>query len=153
MVLKQISKRDKKSIVSDFEAMGFLGIVDVKGRLELDNDVLFVDGKPKAFLFEGKYYPTLKVVRANLDISFKTVTIDMGAIPFVTKGADIMRPGIVSVSEDVKSGDFIVIIDEKNKVPLAVGLALLDSFELMALKSGKVVRNLHFAGDLIWALG
>ena len=78
-----------------------------------------------------------------------TVTVDMGAVKFVVNGADIMRPGIVDIGT-FDSGEFIVIIDVNNKMPLAVGIANMDSSEMESVSSGKVVKNIHYVGDEIW---
>ena len=74
----------------------------------------------------------------------------MGAIKFVINGADIMRPGITEIEEGIVKGDFVVIADEKNKNPLAIGIALYDSGEMKKITSGKVVKNIHYVGDEIW---
>ena len=53
-----------------------------------------MDGEPYIIIIDGKPFPTLKAALAN-EIKGKTVTVDMGAIKFVSNGADIMSPGIV----------------------------------------------------------
>ena len=74
----------------------------------------------------------------------------MGAIKFVVNGADIMRPGITEIQDGIEKDKFVVVIDEKNKKPLAVGLALFNSQEMQTATSGKVIKNIHFVGDEIW---
>ena len=44
----------------------------------------------------------------------------------VVNGADVMRPGIVAVSDDVVAGGPVQIVDERHKKPLAIGVALMD---------------------------
>jgi len=76
--------------------------------------------------------------------------VDMGAVPYVTNGADVMGPGIVEVDPDIKEGDMVWIRDMTHKRPLAIGKALV-SAEVMAAKApGKAIKNLHFVGDKIW---
>jgi predicted RNA-binding protein (TIGR00451 family) len=70
-------------------------------------------------------------------------------VKFVSNGADIMRPGIVDIGE-FKLGDFVSIVDENNKKPIAVGEALFDSVSMKGMDSGKVVKMVHYVGDKIW---
>lgn len=116
---------------------------DIK-YLKVNNEILF-------FYHEDKIIPTLRnLLKENF---LKKITVDMGAVKFVCSGADIMRPGITEVEDDIKEGDIICVIDEKNKQPLAVGMALLNTEDLREQDKGKSVRNIHFAGDDIWGLG
>ena len=62
----------------------------------------------------------------------------MGAVKFVVSGADIMRPGITDIDEDIHEGEIIVIIDENNKKPLAVGKALLSATEMKEQEKGNL---------------
>ena len=55
------------------------------------------------------------------------MTVDTGAIPYVVNGADIMRPGIVAVTDDVKANAPVQIVDERHGKPLAIGIALFDA--------------------------
>lgn len=74
----------------------------------------------------------------------------MGAVKYVISGADIMRPGVVEIESEIMSGDFVLIIDVNNKKPLAVGVALFGSAEMREMKTGKVVKNIHYVGDDVW---
>ena len=74
----------------------------------------------------------------------------MGAIRFVSNGADIMSPGIVAASEGVEAGDIVLIIDETHGKPLAIGVSLISGEEMVANDSGKAVATKHYVGDDIW---
>ncbi len=76
----------------------------------------------------------------------------MGAVKFVTSGADIMRPGIVHIDEGITKDDAVAIVDQTHKKPLAVGIALHSSEEMQKVSSGKVVKNIHYVGDWIWKM-
>jgi PUA domain protein len=78
------------------------------------------------------------------------VTVDMGAIPHICNGADIMLPGIVSVNGNFNSGAIVVIADEKYGKFIAVGKALISSDEIKSVKSGRIIKNIHFIGDDVW---
>ncbi|MBN2733393.1 MAG: DUF1947 domain-containing protein [Methanomicrobiaceae archaeon] len=116
-----------------------------------DVTIYLVDKKPYLMEINGSVFPTLRGAVAN-PFTEKQVVVDSGAIPFMAKGADLMRPGIVSVSDDFKEGDLLVIVEESYKKPLAVGVALMNSGDMMAAESGKVAKNIHYVGDEIWNL-
>ena len=99
----------------------------------------------------GWVFPT---VRGAIERPFpeRTIAVDMGAIPFVIKGADIMRPGVVSVTADVKKGAPAIVVDERHQKPLAVVVALLDAPALRSEAKGKVAKMVHHVGDTLWAL-
>jgi PUA-domain protein len=99
----------------------------------------------------GSVFPTL---HGAVDRPFpeKRITVDPGAIPFMAKGADLMRPGIVSASDDIKKGKPVIIAEEKHNKPLAIGIALMDTEEMMAAETGKTAKNVHHVGDEIWSL-
>ena len=104
------------------------------------------------FYHQDKIIPTLKSLLDCADIfnAIKKAVVDMGAVKFVTSGADIMRPGIVETDEGIKKGDAIAIVDVDNRKPLAVGIAMFSSEEIPEMKSGKVVKSIHYVGDNIW---
>ena len=124
--------------------------VDV-GFLE-GREVVFVDGEINYIIDpqEGPYYTLDGVYR------FKPqshgVTVDMGAVKFVTNGADIMAPGIIDADPAIKENDIVWICDEKNKRALAIGKALMDGPEMVSGSKGKAIRNIHHVGDHLWEL-
>lgn len=120
--------------------------------LEVDpHPFILVDGNPTAIIINKKPFPTLKAALEN-DIGGKKVTVDMGAVKFVTNGADIMSPGIVASDKDVKPRDVVVIVEETHKKPLAIGIALVSGEEMVENDSGKAIENIHYVGDDIWNL-
>lgn len=120
--------------------------------LEVDpHPFVLVDGKPAVIIINEKPFPTLKAALEN-DIGGKKVTVDMGAVKFVTNGADIMSPGIVASDKDVKSNDVVVVVEETHKKPLAIGIALISGEKMVENDSGKAIENIHHIGDDIWNL-
>ncbi len=112
---------------------------------------ILVDGQPWLFSVEDAvYFPTVRGAMA-IKPKRKRVTVDMGAVKFVAKGADIMSPGIVAVDPDVRTGDLVVVCDEVHGKPLAVGRALVDADAMMGNR-GKAVKSIHYVGDRIWNL-
>jgi PUA domain protein len=80
------------------------------------------------------------------------VTIDMGAIGFITKGADVMAPGITDADPGIQKDDIVWVCDEKHHKTLAVGIALLTGEEMKLKQPGKAVKILHYVGDRLWTL-
>lgn len=125
-----------------------------KDTLELAEDtsnkpkIILLNGQPAFFYYGEKLIPLLKYLQQHELL--KKVTVDMGAIKFIVNGADVMRPGIVAIDDNVHQDEPVVIIDEKNKKPIAVGFPLLDGADLMVLKNGKAVKIIHYVGDALW---
>jgi PUA domain protein len=109
--------------------------------------VISAGGKPVLLLLE-KPVPLLSIVHS---VRLKRVVVDMGAVPYVARGADIMAPGVVSADKDIEPGATVAVVDERHEKPLAVGLAEVRGCEMKG-PSGRVVKNLHHVGDKIWGL-
>jgi len=116
-----------------------------------DMGLVYVNGEIDAFILQGKAFLTVRgLLKYPATKSF--VTVDMGAIRFVINGADIMGPGIVEADVTLQPGDMVWVRDEKNKKPLAVGLALVTGSEMAAKKPGKAIKSILFVGDKLWKL-
>ena len=110
--------------------------------------ILLRNGEPTFIERGAAFIPELHfILKKN---TLKTVTIDMAAIKFIINGADVMRPGIVAADEAIKEGEYVAIVDQKNRKPLAIGSALVSSEALKTMDKGKAVKNLHYVGDDIW---
>ncbi len=112
--------------------------------------IYLINGKPLFFKIENRVLPTL-FFQDFLSQSPKIV-VDMGAVPYVCNGADVMAPGIVHIEGEFGKGDLVLIVDEKHSKPLAVGESLQDSKSVRNAKQGAVIRNLHFVSDKVWNL-
>ncbi|MEN6342298.1 MAG: RNA-binding protein [Methanospirillum sp.] len=110
-----------------------------------------VDREPLLFERGGVLFPTLRGAMAR-PFSARRITVDMGAVRFVVNGADIMRPGIVAVSDDVRADRPALVVEERHGKPLAVCIARLDADAMRAETGGKVCKNIHHVGDEIWGL-
>ncbi|PWR76153.1 RNA-binding protein [Methanospirillum stamsii] len=121
--------------------------------IETNQDVhlYLIDKEPLILEKDGILFPSL---RGALSRPFpqKKIIVDMGAVSFVINGADIMRPGVVDVTPDVKAGKPVQIVDERHGKPLALGIALFDAEDLLAQEKGKIARTWHYVGDDIWNL-
>ena len=146
-----LKKKKIKEIKADLGEYGQL--LEGKKKVEIleaePNSFILVDGEPYIIIIDGKSFPTLKAILAS-DIESKTVTVDMGAIRFVSNGADIMSPGIVDATDDIAPEDIVLIVDETHGKPLAIGVSLITGKEMVENDSGKAVLTKHYVGDDIW---
>ena len=80
---------------------------------------------------------------------FPNVMVDVGAIKFVCKGANVMRPGVTKFSTFEK-GQIVCVIEESQHKFLAVGKAEMSSEQMKEVDKGMVVKNLHYISDDYW---
>lgn len=117
-----------------------------------DFDVVFVGGDILGIVVDGTPFLTVRgILRYRPEK--RSVTVDMGAVPYVTNGADVMGPGIVDADESIAEGDMVWIRDVKNGAPLAVGRALRSGAELKSKAGGKAIKTIHYVGDKLWKTG
>jgi len=105
-----------------------------KEKFEIDDEIILINGHPFFFYYEKRLVPTLKLISENNIL--KTITIDMGAVKFVAKGADIMRPGITKIDETIEMNDLVTIVDETHNKAIGIGLALFSGKEMQNVTSG-----------------
>jgi PUA domain protein len=145
--IKQIIQTLKNRYSSDF--------FDIRSSVEMGNleefEIILVDNNICFMIIEDNIVFTLRGLYKYQPKEF-FVIVDMGAVGFVTKGADIMAPGIIDADECIQENDYVWICDEKHKKPLAVGIALINGEEMKCKKTGKAIKNLHFVGDRLWNL-
>ena len=117
-----------------------------------DFNVIFVGGDILGMMIDDTPFLTVRGVLKYKPVR-KYVTVDMGAVPFVTNGADVMGPGITDAEDSIEEGDLVWIRDCKNLVPLAIGRALRSAEEMKAKSGGKAIKSLHYVGDKLWKTG
>lgn len=150
MKKKRLRKSEVRELLEQVKERFGKELISRKDKVEIlqgEYDIILVNDNPKFFYHQEVLLPTLKLLQQEMVL--KTVTVDMGAIRFVASGADIMRPGIVSMS-DFPEGEFVAVIDEQNKKPLSISRALASSEEMKAMEKGKALQNIHFVGDKLW---
>jgi PUA domain protein len=149
--LEDIKEDVGKTYNQDFLNKIFPKKSKVEKILTEEDDILYAVND-KLVLWKSKegYIPVLTFLLGNR-VGMKTIVVDMGAVKFVTiNQADIMRPGVTKIDENIEKGDIVRIADEDNDRTLAVGKALYDAKEMKAKQSGKVVKNLHTINDSVW---
>ena len=122
-------------------------LVELSGT---DVELVLVDGEPLVAYFDPGE-PSLTVRGANaFEPEGHVVTVDAGAVSFVSDGADVMRPGIVEVTDDIEAGDVVLVVEETHGKVLAVGRSRVDADDLLG-DEGKVVDSIHHVGDDLFA--
>jgi PUA-domain protein len=145
LILNELSERLKVEMET---LLGSKPIVEI---LEVETSKIYlVNGKPFFFKIEDRILPTL--LFGDLISQAPKIVVDMGAVPYVCNGADIMAPGIVRIEGEFSEGDLVLIVDEKHDKPLALGESLYDSQTAGKIKQGALAKNLHFVSDKIWNL-
>ena len=109
--------------------------------------VFIIDGDVKLARRDAVLFPTL--VNESVE-GLPSVLVDMGAIPFVCNGADVMSPGITGIEGDFGEGDLVIVRDESHRKSLAVGVALASSEDMREMPKGKAVKSIHYVGDKLW---
>jgi PUA-domain protein len=126
--------------------------LDLKANVEIvESDVgeiYLIEGKPILYRSDDKILPTL--LFTEFTSKAPKIVVDMGAIPYVCKGATVMAPGIVRIEGEFAVGDLVLIVDMKHGKALALGESLLDSETAKQTKKGPVVKTLHYVSDKIW---
>jgi PUA domain protein len=144
---KQVLTEAQANLKLDLDALfGAKAIVEV---VESDvGEVYLVGGKPLFFKAGDKVLPTLHF--SEFTSKAPKIVVDMGAVPYVCKGATVMAPGIVRIEGEFRKGDLVLVVDVKFGKALALGESLMDAETAKATKKGPVVKTLHYVSDKIW---
>ncbi|MEK6823243.1 MAG: DUF1947 domain-containing protein [Nanoarchaeota archaeon] len=151
---RQLSKNDKEAInaalATRFGVEEFLQKKQPAELVEEDGlKYITIEGVPTLFYgADGSVYPTLKLLLKHQLLP--AIPVDMGAVKFVTSGADVMRPGIKAIDVTLKKDQLVCVVDEKHNKPLAVGIMLMSGEDATKATSGKTVKNVHWIGDKMW---
>lgn len=147
---KNIKNKMLKDLVSTFgEELSYLEDKTLEKITLEEYSLILVDGKPLLFEIQGHLFPT---VRGALEMGLqkRVVIVDKGAIRFVSNGADIMAPGVLTADPEIKEGDLVIIVEETHRKPLAIGKALMGGSEMVEATSGKAIKSITHVGDKLW---
>lgn len=152
----------KSNLISKSETTSLLKIVSERWEIEfpkiknlkvhqITNDAQIITGEGiKILKINDDYLPFLSETE-TLE-KFPNVTVDMGAVKFMCKGANLMRPGIKKFTEFEKD-KLVCIVEESQHKFLAVGKAIVSSSELEKMEKGEVIKNMHYISDNFWEIG
>ena len=154
--------RLKSNLISKSETSALLKTVSERWGIKLpkmknlkvhqildDAQIITGDGI-KILKVDGDYLPFLSETK-TLE-RFPAVTVDMGAVKFMCKGANLMRPGIKEFTEFQKD-KLVCIVEESQHKFLAVGKSMVSSLELEDMEKGEVIKNIHYISDKFWETG
>lgn len=141
--MENAAKTLKIDLDADFGSKATVEVVESEV-----GEIYLITNRAVLFKSTEKVLPTL--LFSEFSAKAPKIVVDMGAIPYVCKGATVMAPGIVQVEDDFRTGDIVVIVDMKHRKTLAVGEALMDSVTARQTKKGPIVKNLHYVGDKVW---
>jgi len=144
---KQIIEEASQKLRIDLDALfGFKANVEV---VESDvGEIYLIAGKPVLYKVVDTILPTL--LFGEFIAKAPKIVVDMGAIPYVCKGATVMAPGIVRIDGEFGKGDIVIVVDMKHGKALALGESLVDAVTAKTTKKGPVVKTLHYVSDKIW---
>ncbi|AJM92763.1 PUA domain-containing protein [Nitrosopumilus piranensis] len=148
-----ISKSETSALlktVSEQWGIEFPKIKNLKVHQILDNAQIITGNGIKILKINDEYLPFLS--ETKMLERFPNVTVDMGAVKFMCKGANLMRPGIKSFTEFEKD-KLVCIVEESQHKVLAVGKSVVSSSELEKMDKGEVLKNLHYISDKFWETG
>ncbi|NCN86342.1 RNA-binding protein [archaeon] len=144
--MRHLSNKEIKSLI---ELIPKSYSLDKRDEIVEKDRIIYRNSEKLFIILEKNKKEITKVIphlKNLVEEGFKSVYVDHGAIPFIIKGADLMRPGIQKI-EDFSKDEIILIKDEEHKKTIAVGRALFSSEEMTEQKKGISVKVLHFLGD------
>ncbi len=153
---KKSSKMLKNELIASFgnsiDTISEKGSNVETGTLDNGGSVIFFKKEPFFFKLPGSGTRWVPFIDVAKELSMKQVMIDQPAVPYIASGADVMRPGVVNVDDNINEGDIVAIIDEKNHVIVAIGVAMFTTDGIKNTEKGKVVKTVHHVGDKYWTL-
>lgn len=118
---------------------------------QIENNAQIITGKGiKILRIDDDYLPFLS--ETEMLQKFPNVMVDMGAVKFMCKGANVMRPGIKKNTEFEKD-KLVCIVEESRHKFLAIGKSMVSSTELENMDKGEIIKNMHYISDKFWETG
>ena len=142
-LLEKASEKLKIDLEQIFKAKANVELIQTEFA-----EIYLINNKPSLVKIGENVFPTL-VFNEFFALATKVV-VNMGAVPYICNGANVMAPGIVRFEGQFREGDFVLVADEKHGKPIAVGEIIYDMDAAKKATHGIVVRNVHFVGDKIW---
>ena len=136
--------------VSDDWGIEFPKMKNVKVHQILNDAQIITGDGLKILKINQDYIPFLS--ETEILKKFPSVEVDMGAVKFMCKGANLMRPGIKKFTEFEKD-KLVCIVEETHHKFLAIGKAMVSSLEVENMEKGEVIQNIHYISDKFWETG
>lgn len=156
MKASYLSKRDAAKLLSKLKELGWARSLEAgkpRSVLRIVDEDFIIYGILGFIICEKgeRIFPTVheEYNRKLLD-ELPALVVDMGAVPYIARGAGVMRPGITDFRGEFRRGELLVIRDERNLKPLSISIALEGSEKCKEMSRGKVAENIHHVNDRIW---
>ena len=151
----------KSNLISKSETSALLKTISEKWGINLPKikNVKVHQISDEAQIITGNGIKILKVDDSYLPFlsetetleKFPNVMVDMGAVKFMCKGANVMRPGIKNYTEFEKD-QIVCVIEESQHKFLAIGKAIVPSSEMKSIEKGEILKNMHYISDKFWEI-
>ena len=153
---KRMRSKEVKALAKELEDVMGVPVFSEEDGVDMaestDYNLIFVKSDILGLVYEDKPFLTIRGI-LKYRPERRAVTVDMGAVPYVTNGADVMGPGITEADPEIAEGDMVWIRDARNGAPLAIGVALRTGEALASKEPGKAIKTIHFVGDKLWKTG
>ena len=151
----RLKRKEIKQFLDQLQTKFNIPLFDEKSAVDtaqFDNQkILLINDHIDFFYYKDTIFFTLKGLYRYQPKDY-FVIVDMGAVGFVTNGADVMAPGIVDADTKITPSDLVWIADETHKKPLGIGEALISGEDMKLHHKGKAIKNIHYIGDTLWHL-
>lgn len=118
-------------------------------EIDVENGKLYLlDNKPFAISTASGLFPSL--LNDNVLKTLPSIIVDMGAIPHICNGADIMRPGIREIHGEFGKGIVLLVKDIRFGKSIGISAAEASSESMQTMGKGKAAKNVHYVGDSFW---
>ncbi len=153
----RLSKRDRKKLLEEVKSLWPDAPLDEDADIEVVSDkkegiqeLYIVNGKPAFVRIGDKLVPLINYLLEVGTEWIPRIVVDEGAVRPITRGANLLRPGIVRVEGSFARGNIVVILEPLKAIPIAVHEALVSREELESMEKGVVAKRLHYMGDRYW---
>ncbi len=153
----KLSKKDRKRLIETILSKWPNAPISNNDDIEVVSDkregveeLYLINGKPAFVKIGDKLVPLLNyLLEAGVEW-LPRIIVDEGAVRPITRGANLLRPGIVAFEGDFRRGDIVVILEPLKRIPIAVHEAVVDRGEAESMEKGVVAKKLHYMGDRLW---
>lgn len=151
---RALKSSEAKQLLQEFEEKFPEFMADPQSKqlieeIEVEDGKLYIlNNKPFAVSTDSGLFPSL--LNNEVLKTLPSIVVDMGAIPHICNGADIMRPGIREIHGEFGKGSVLLVKDIKFGKPIGICVAETSSESMQAMAKGKAAQNVHYVGDKFW---
>jgi len=151
---RALKSSEAKRVLQEFEQKFPAFAADLHSKeileeIDVENGKLYLlDSKPFAISTASGLFPSL--LNDNVLKTLPSIIVDMGAIPHICNGADVMRPGIREIHGEFEKGAVLLVKDVKFGKSIGICVAETSSESMQTMGKGKAAQNVHYVGDSFW---